>query len=258
MVLPIWNSHPGANKSLSQKEMDMKKTLVSAIGALTLMLTVSAIAAASDINPEKVLPADGRFRLENDDSRSLLDSMASLCKDNGGEAAYIIPKRHGSLTRLTEVSLEEARVNAVGPESYWIMSCGGEVRFLVEKESKAMNNGAEVASFHSNRGLLGVDYIKDEGAAELIETAAVHASAEGFLEEIARDVNALGLDFVRARDGKRYIGERTGKKGVFCEGVSIKELNGTGGVTVHDFKVCASRVVRTGEKSLSTTLFARN
>lgn len=237
----------------------MKKTLVSAIGTLTLLLTVSAIVAASDINLEKVLPADGRFRLENDDSRSLLERMASLCKDNGGEASYIIPRRHGRLTRLTEVSLGEARVNAESPESYWIMSCDGGMKFLVEKESKAMNNGAELASFHSNRGLLGVDYIKNSSVtAHVEETVATQAESEGFLKEMALEINAMGLDFVRARDGKRYMGERTGGKGLFCEGVVIKELEGAGVARVHAFKVCDSRVVKTGEKSVSTALVARN
>ncbi|MBI5454954.1 MAG: hypothetical protein HY956_10015 [Deltaproteobacteria bacterium] len=236
----------------------MKKTLVSAIGALTLMLTVSAIAAASDMDLEKVLPADGRFRLVDDDSRSLLDRMTSLCIDNGGEAAYIIPRRQGRLTRLTEASLEEARLNAEGPDDYWIMSCDGGAKFLVEKESRAMNNGAEVASFHSNRGLLGVDYIKDGGAAAGAESAVDPAMTDEFLMEMAREVNAMGLDFVRARGGRRYLGERTGEKGLFCEGVVIKELEGAGVAKVHDFKVCDSRVVKTGEKSGSTALVARN
>lgn len=236
----------------------MKKTLVSAIGALTLLLTVSAIAAASDINLEKVLPADGRFRLVDEDSRSLLDRMASLCAGNGGEAAYIIPRRHGRLTRLTVVTLKDARLNADDTESYWIMSCDGGMKFLVEKESKAMNNGAEVASFHSNRGLLGVDYIKDGAVAAGVEPAVDPAMTDEFLKEMAGEVNAMGLDFVRARDGRRYLGERSGEKGLFCEGVVIKELEGSGVARVHDFKVCGTRVVKTGENSGSTALVARN
>ncbi len=45
---------------------------------------------------------------------------------------------------------------------------------------------------------------------------------------MAREVNAMGLDFGRARDGRRYLGEKTGEKGLFCEGVLIKELEGAG------------------------------
>ncbi len=68
----------------------------------------------------------------------------------------------------------------------------------------------------------------------------------------------MGLDFVRARGGRRFLGERTGEKGLFCEGVVIKELEGAGVAKVHDFKVCDSKVVKTGEKSGSTALVARN
>jgi len=230
---------------------------------LQVLVTFSLIASSANAeNSVKTsIPKDGFFKLAEFNGGSntveLYEHMSRLCAENGGKAVFVVPKEIGKYKRLSEVSSDEALdyvVSRLDTDSAWFMACNGPVRFMLEKNLKAMNNGVETASFYMNRGLEGVNYLASGEVVSYAKTAFVTKTPEqkeAFREQMAREVSTVGKDFVKPEDTSRYIGFYNGQyKNTGCNYVSIKEMDKkeTTTATVYDFKVCDRQVASLGSR----------
>ncbi|MFQ5736652.1 MAG: hypothetical protein ACE5GY_07295 [Thermodesulfobacteriota bacterium] len=226
---------------------------------VTLTLLTSNVNAGQAAKP--TIPEEGFFNLAEFEggttSTGLYERMSALCRENGGNAVYVIPKEIGRYKRLVEVSSNEAFDYVIRTEqsdNAWYMACNGGLRFLVEKNLRSMNRGDNTAAFYLNRGLEGVNYLEKGAVVSYADTKLVKKTPEqreAFREQMAREVSTMRRDFVKPEDTSRYIGFYNGRyENTSCKRVSIKEMpkkNSTM-MVVYDFKVCGTKVASLGSR----------
>lgn len=235
---------------------------------LQVLVTCSLITSfANAEDPIKTtIPENGFFKLAElkggSSTVDLYEQMSALCADNGGKAVFVVPKEIGRYKRLAEVTPDEALdyiVSRLNTDSAWLMSCDGNIRFVVEKNLRSMNRGEETASFYLNRGLEGVNYLASGESVSYAKTVLVEKTPEqkvAFREQMALEVSTMGKDFVKPEDTSRYIGFYNGRyENTSCSHISIKEMDKkeTSAVVVYDFKVCNRQVASLGSKVMENT-----
>ncbi len=226
---------------------------------ITFLLLLTGVAVATE--PSSVIPQDGAFELSEFEggvtSLGLYERMSTLCEKNHGEVTYVIPKQVGRYKRLSEVGASEALdyvTSRLHGDNTWFMSCDGNLRFMVEKRLRAMNNGHDTAAFYMDRGLEGVNYLRMGDTPAYANTKLVQKTPEqkkAFREQMAWEVATMGTDFVKPEDTSRYIGFYKGNyEGGSCKSVAIKEMSKkeTNRMIVYDFKVCNRRVASLGQR----------
>lgn len=189
----------------------------------------------------------------------LYEQMNILCSAKKGVPSYVITKRYGDFKRLTKVGAAEAFSYILLAENTgdtWLMACEGKEKFLVEKNYRIMNGGADVADIYPGTALEGVSYVENSPYAEDLFTERAPkeispAEKVAFLNEMAREVAAMKMDFVRPYKGVRYAGTYNDREG--CSMVSIRHAEGGAAdprTVVSDFSVCAGKVASAAERAI--------
>ncbi len=189
----------------------------------------------------------------------LYEQMNILCRAKKGVPSYVITKRYGDFKRLTKVGAAEAFgyiLLAENTGDTWLMACDGGEKFLVEKNYRIMNGGADVADIYPGTALEGVSYVENSPYAEdlFAERASKEVGPEekaAFLNEMARVVAAMKMDFVRPYKGVRYAGTYNDKEG--CALVTIKHPESGAAdsrTIISEFSVCAGKVASAGESTI--------
>lgn len=210
--------------------MEMAKKIFWAASALTFAFALSA-------NAEEI---------KIDDNAKFLEEMKSRCETSGGNAEYVMPKRFGKYLRLAEATENEVKgYNASNADGSWLMACGGENRFVVEKSFRS-------ASVYTNRGFEGVDYVKADYAVAVIDEKPADAKElKKVREATAKEAASLEMDFVRPYGEVKYTANYIGT-GAACGLVSVKEVNRlTSAAKLYDYKVCGQAVVALGERDIT-------
>jgi len=235
---------------------------------LQALVAISLIASAANAENsiKTTIPENGSFKLAEFKGGSstvdLYEHMTGLCSENNGKAVFVVPKEIGRYKRLAEVTADEALdyiVSRLNTDSAWLMSCDGNIRFMVEKNLRSMNRGEETASFYLNRGLEGVNYLASGATVSYANTTLVEKTPEqkvAFREQMAWEVSAMGKDFVKPEDTSRYIGFYNGRyENTSCSHISIKEMDKkeTSTVVVYDFKVCDRQVASLGSRVIDNS-----
>lgn len=249
------------------------KTNLTINAALILLAGATLAGAADTINLKTLATEAGEIRLKDAglSAFSLFEKAGLECAKGGGRTAYIIPKAYGRYKRLTEVNAAEAQsyvISSVNSDSAWIMACETkDGRFTVEKSYRSLTKGVETAYLRANRGLEGVDYVKDGGMT--IQDSVYGYAPEDpiekgrFRSQLAIEVSSLEMGFVRPHNGTRYVAEYNGLRGG-CGHVSIKEAGSDGAAKemVYGFKVCDGAAVSLGEREIkkdaSKTMYANS
>ncbi len=196
----------------------------------------------------------------------LYEQANIVCRARKGLPAYVITKRYGDFKRLTKVDAIEAFSYIILAENTgdaWLMACEGKEKFLVEKNYRVMNGGADAADIYSGTALEGVSYVENSPNAENIfaerpRKEISRAEKAAFMEEMAREVAALKMDFVKPYKGVRYEGTYNDKKG--CALVSIKDSEGGAAAPrtiISEFSVCTGKVAGAGERVIIETVTAK-
>lgn len=176
--------------------------------------------------------------------------ITALCRKLGGEPVFLIPKRHGVFLRLTEVSALEAFTFVADPEEdgAWEFACNGSTRLAVSKDYNYKHEAGETFSFHANRGLDGVSYMKDGQAPDAWFAGEVDdAVMEGIIAEAAIEAAGMGMDFVKVKGGMRLEANYGAGTLEGCRVITVKTMpvngvrmgvKGKRQVMVSQFKVC--------------------
>ncbi len=227
-----------------------------------LLYKSPVIPAKSEIGfPEGVMNLQGEpLNVEKTgySALDLFEHMNILCRINNGTPAFVITKRYGNFKRLTRVGAAEAFNYILLSENTgdaWLMTCEGGKKFIVEKNYRFLNGGADVADIRPGTGLDGVSYVENTAAAGDLFAASSPKEIDpneetAFLEEMALEVAGMKMNFVKPHNGTRYSGAYAGNGG--CSQVSIKrteDLRDDGTMArVYDFNVCYDKVAFTGER----------
>lgn len=103
-------------------------------------------------------------RLEGDHrSIDVFQYMSALCGKVNGNPSFVVPKKYGKFTRLTQVEpLEAFNYLATSGEGKqgWLLACEGDEKFVVQKNFKYNPGEENKFYFHHRRGLEGFDYVK--------------------------------------------------------------------------------------------------
>jgi len=186
----------------------------------------------------------------------VFEAATLACLHRGARLLYVIPRKYGRFSRLTEVSALEAfrYLLLSGTEGVWFLACDarGEGRFQVMKNYNFVNDGKAVVEFAPGVALEGVDYVRNSRheARRLTELEGRWSGYKTTLEDTAREIAALKTGFVKNVGGKRYYGTYKGRDETGrCDSVRL-ERRGEGEKTVvkvvRDFRVCDGRVQALG------------
>jgi len=219
------------------------------------------------------LPSSVRLAGETFDGRktglSALDlygQMNIICRAKKGIPSYVITKRYGDFKRLTKVPAIDAFSYILLAENTgdaWLMACEGKEKFLVEKNYRAMNKGADVADIYSGTALEGVSYVENSPYAEdlFVERPRKEispAEQAAFMNDMARSIAAIKMGFVRPYKGVRYSGTYNENNG--CGMVSIsrsEDVLAESRTIIADFSVCSGKVASAGERVIKETVAAK-
>lgn len=176
----------------------------------------------------------------------LFEYMSALCQKENGQPSFVVPKRYGKFVRLTQVGAVEAfsyiTTAAEGKEA-WFLACDVK-KFVIEK-SYRFKEGDNQYTFRANAGLDGVNYIKTADAAPYTPNTNEKVSGD-FLQEMAREVAALKMNFVKVIAGFKFTGSYKNTSNSGCDIVSIKQQKTDTKVAeaekVYNYKVCRDRV----------------
>ncbi|MBI5810013.1 MAG: hypothetical protein HZB21_02330, partial [Deltaproteobacteria bacterium] len=164
----------------------------------------------------------------------MFEYVYALCNKENGAPVFVIPRRYGRFSRLTETKAYEAfdYLMDAGDGAPWVAACiGGSRKFFVENEMSASGEN-NTYLFYAGRGLEHVNFVEERkdasylaGLASTGRATAPYGPADeaGFLAEMAGQVAAMEMDLVRTRGDGKYIGTYYyGGKGASCARVSIR------------------------------------
>lgn len=173
----------------------------------------------------------------------MFEYVYALCNKENGTPVFVVPKRYGRFSRLTDGGALSAfnYLMTAGEGATWVAACvGGEKKFFVENEM-TLSGENNTYLFYSGRGLEGLGYVKEREDSEYIAALAASgmASTEGgtaekgdFLEDMALQMASLEMDLVKSYGEEKYIGTYyRGYGSESCKKVSITRA-GKGGANM--------------------------